>query len=192
MQSGRLEAFSDGVMAIVITIMVLTLVPPKGTGFEELVALWPVFFAYALSFINVGIYWSNHHHLFQAVKVVDGRVLWANLHLLFWLSLLPFATAWMGENGFPPVPVAAYGFVLLMCAVSYFLLWLALRRIQPEDAPLTRAIGEARKERISLLVYIVATPASLLLPVIGLVGYLGVALAWFMPDPRIEHTLDPE
>jgi uncharacterized membrane protein len=192
MERGRLEAFSDGLIAIIITIMVLGLVPPRGTGFGDLVELWPVFFAYVLSFVNVGIYWSNHHHLFQAVKAVDGRVLWANLHLLFWLSLLPFASAWMGENGFAPVPVATYGFDLLMCAVSYFVLWLALKRVQPADAPLTRAIGEARKERLSLLVYVVATPVSLLLPLAGLAGFLAVALAWFMPDPRIEQTLEAE
>ncbi|MFN8628895.1 MAG: TMEM175 family protein [Chloroflexota bacterium] len=190
MERGRLEAFSDGVMAIIITIMVLELAPPKGTGIGELVELWPVFFAYALSFLHVGIYWSNHHHLFQAVKQVDGRVLWANLFLLFWLSLLPFATAWMGENGFPPVPVAIYGLVLLLCAVAYYLLWLALKRVQPEDAPLTRAIGTARKERLSLLVYTVATPMALLVPIAAIAGYIAVSLAWFLPDPRIEHTLD--
>jgi uncharacterized membrane protein len=190
MERGRLEAFSDGVMAIIITIMVLELRPPEGTTIEALLHLWPVFFAYALSFLHVGIYWSNHHHLFQAVKSVDGRVLWSNLLLLFWLSLLPFATAWMGENGFPPVPVAIYGLVLLLSALSYYVLWLALKRVQPEDAPLTRAIGAARKERVSVLVYAVAAPLALFVPVAAIAGYIAVSLAWFIPDPRIEHTLE--
>jgi uncharacterized membrane protein len=189
MERGRLEAFSDGVMAIIITIMVLELVPPREPTLDALGALAPFALAYALSFTNVGIYWSNHHHLFQAVRVIDGRVLWANLLLLFWLSLMPFTTGWMGENGFAPLPVAVYGLDLLLCAVAYYVLWLSLRRIQPADAPLHRAIGRANKERASLVVYIVATPVALAVPALALAGFVGIALWWFVPDPRIERTL---
>jgi uncharacterized membrane protein len=189
-ERGRLEAFSDGVIAIIITIMVLGLVPPRGTSLNALVALAPVFLAYVISFVNVGIYWTNHHHLFQAVRAIDGRVLWANLHLLFWLSLMPFSTAWMGENSFAPLPVAVYGLDLLLCGLAYYLLWLALRRVQPAGAPLQRAIGRATKERVSLLVYVVATPLALVAPVVALAGYVAVSVWWFVPDPRIERTLE--
>ena len=141
MGKGRLEAFSDGVFAIIITIMVLELVPPHGATLEDLRGLGPIFLAYVLSFVNVGIYWTNHHHLFQAVRVVDGRVLWANLFLLFWLSLFPFTTAWMGENGFAPLPVALYGGALLMASVAYYILERLLIRIQPVGTQLGDAVG---------------------------------------------------
>src|SRR4051812_34437919 len=146
MGKGRLEAFSDGVIAIIITIMVLELTPPHGTTLDDLRELTPVFLAYVLSFVNVGIYWNNHHHLFQVVRVVDGRVLWANLFLLFWLSLFPFTTAWMGEAGATTIPVAAYGLVLLLASVAYYVLERMLIRIQPDDqALLAQAVGSERK-----------------------------------------------
>jgi uncharacterized membrane protein len=189
MGKGRLEAFSDGVVAIIITIMVLELVPPHGTTLDALTALAPVFLAYVLSFVNVGIYWTNHHHLFQAVRVVDGRVLWANLFLLFWLSLFPFTTAWMGENGFAPVPVAVYGLDLLLASVAYYILERALIRIQPEDAPLPAAVGAERKGLASTAAYLVAVLVALAVPVVSLAIYVGVAVWWFVPDRRIERAI---
>ena len=151
MTKGRLEAFTDGVMAIIITIMVLELVPPHEATLDALVGLWPIFISYVLSFAIVGIYWNNHHHLFQAVRVVDGRVLWANLLLLFCLSLIPFGTAWIGQNEFASLPVAIYGVILLAAAMAYFVLVRALIRIQPDDAPLATAIGSDVKGRVSPL-----------------------------------------
>ena len=193
MSKGRLEAFSDGVLAIIITIMVLELTVPHEPAIEALLGLWPVFISYVLSFANIGIYWNNHHHLFQAVKVVDGRVLWANLHLLFWLSLFPFATGWMGENEFAPVPVAVYGFVALMAAVAYFILVRALVRCQPEGTVLRQAIGSDRKGKVSPLIYAAAIPIALLpvafAPFVSFTLYVVVALIWVVPDVRIERTL---
>ncbi len=193
MSKGRLEAFSDGVLAIIITIMVLELTVPHEPTIEALLGLWPVFISYVLSFVYVGIYWNNHHHLFQAVKVVDGRVLWANLHLLFWLSLFPFATAWMGENHFAAVPVAVYGFAALMAAVAYYLLVRALIRCQPEGTVLRRAIGSDTKGKISPLVYAAAIPIALLpipyAPLVSFAMFVAVALIWVVPDVRIERTL---
>ena len=189
MSKGRLEAFSDGVLAIIITIMVLELRPPEGTTLEALQPLVPVFISYVLSFAVVGIYWNNHHHLFQAVRVVNGRVLWANLLLLFSLSLLPFGTAWMGEHEFASVPVAAYGVILLGAAMAYFVLVQALLRAQPDDAPLARAIGRDAKGKLSPVLYAVAIPVALVAPLVAFAVYVFVALIWIVPDTRIERTL---
>ena len=193
MSKGRLEAFSDGVLAIIITIMVLELAVPHEPTLEALLGLWPVFISYVLSFANIGIYWNNHHHLLQGSRVVDGRVLWANLHLLFWLSLFPFATAWMGENNFAAVPVAIYGVVGVMAAIAYFLLVRALLRCQPADTHLAEAIGNDTKGKISPLIYAAAVPIALLpvpfAPFIAFAMYVVVALIWVVPDVRIERTI---
>ena len=190
MSKGRLEAFSDGVLAIIITIMVLELAVPHDPTLEALQGLAPVLISYVLSFVNVGIYWNNHHHLFQAVKVVDGRVLWANLHLLFWLSLFPFGTAWMGENSFASLPVAMYGVILFMAAVAYFILVRALLRCQPEGTRLAEAIGSDRKGIVSPLFYAAAIPIALIgLPLVAFGLFVLVAVIWFVPDSRIERTL---
>ena len=189
MSKGRLEAFSDGVIAILITILVLALVPPKGTDLDALRELLPVFLAYALSFVFLAIYWNNHHHLFQAARAVDGRVLWANMHLLFWLSLLPFVTGWMGESGFPPVPVATYGIVCFVAGGSYYWLERTLVRLEPEEGPLHSAIGADWKGRVSLVVYAVGVVGALLAPPIALACYVLVAAMWFVPDARIERAL---
>ena len=193
MSKGRLEAFSDGVLAIIITIMVLELAVPHEPTLDALLGLWPVFISYVLSFANVGIYWNNHHHLLQASRVVDGRVLWANLHLLFWLSLFPFATAWMGENDFAAVPVALYGVVAVMAAIAYFVLVRALVRCQPADTHLAEAIGNDVKGKISPLIYAVAVPVALLpvplVPFVAFALYVVVALIWVVPDVRIERTI---
>jgi uncharacterized membrane protein len=189
LSKARLEAFSDGVIAILITILVLELVPPKGTDLDALRELVPVFFAYALSFLFIAIYWNNHHHLFQAARAVDGRVLWANMHLLFWLSLLPFVTGWMGETGFPPIPVAAYGVVCFVTGASYYWLERSLVRLEPLGGPLHVALGADWKGRVSLVVYALAIAVALVLPPIALAGYLLVAGLWFVPDARIERAL---
>jgi uncharacterized membrane protein len=193
MSKGRMEAFSDGVIAILITIMVLELGTPHGTDLSALGPLVPVLTAYVLSFIFLGIYWNNHHHLLQAAKHVDGRVLWANMHLLFWLSLVPFTTAWMGENLFAAIPVAAYGFILLMCAVAFTLLVTALVAHEGRDSSaIANAIGSDLKGRVSLLAYIVATPLALFLPMVSFGIYVAVALIWFVPDRRFERQVEHE
>jgi uncharacterized membrane protein len=193
MTKARLEAFSDGVIAILITIMVLELGTPHGTDLGALGPLVPVLTAYVLSFVFLGIYWVNHHHLFQAAKHVDGRVLWANIHLLFWLSLVPFATAWMGENLFAAVPVAVYGFILLMCAVAFTLLVTALIAHEGRDAStIAMAIGTDLKGRVSLVAYIVATPLALLVPALSFAIYVAVAMIWFVPDRRFERQFEHE
>ena len=184
-----MEAFSDGVLAIVITIMVLELVPPHGTSLDDLRPLAPIFLSYVLSFANLAIWWNNHHHLFQAVRVVDGRVLWANMLLLFFLSLFPFTTAWMGQSAFASQPVALYGAVLLAAAIAYFLLVRALIAIQPEGSPLGVAIGRDTKGKVSPLLYAVAIPAALVAPIVSLGLYVVVALMWIVPDTRIERSL---
>ncbi len=190
MTKGRLEAFSDGVMAILITIMVLELGVPHGDQLEDLAPLGAVFLSYVLSFLNLGIYWNNHHHLLQAAHHVDGRILWANLHLLFWLSLFPFGTAWMGENSFAPIPVAAYGVVLLAAAVAYYILVRALIAREGADSVLAQAVGSDRKGRFSPLGYAAAIPIALLgLPLVSFGLYVFVALIWFIPDLRIERRL---
>ncbi len=191
MSKGRLEAFSDGVIAILITIMVLELRPPQGDTLEALRPLTPVFLSYVLSFANLGIYWNNHHHLLQAARVIDGRVLWANLHLLFWLSLLPFATAWMGQNPLTPVPTAAYGLDLLLAAIAYTLLMRALMATRGQAPALREAMGDDRKGLGSLAGYVVATPVALVAPVVSVAIYALIAVIWTIPDRRIERTLVP-
>lgn len=190
MGKGRIEAFSDGVLAIVITIMVLELKVPHGVDLATLAALAPVFFAYVLSFVYVGIYWNNHHHMFHAVKRVDGAILWANLHLLFWLSLFPFATAWMDENHFAPLPVAVYGGVLLAAAIAYWILVRALRRRHGPETAFARAVGNDRKGTLSILFYLVAIPLAFVLPWISIACYVTVAIVWLVPDRRFERVLD--
>ena len=190
MNKDRLEAFSDGVIAIIITIMVLEMKVPHGAAWADLAALGPVFLSYVLSFVNVGVYWNNHHHMLHAVKQVNGRILWANMHLLFWLSLLPFTTGWMGENHFPPAPVALYAANLLMCAVAYITLQQQIIVLQGNDSLLANAIGGDTKGKVSLATYLIAIPMALF-------GYswmagallVAVTLIWFIPDQRIEKTL---
>jgi uncharacterized membrane protein len=189
MRTTRLEAFSDGVIAILITIMVLELRPPHGTAFHALVPLLPVFLAYLLSFVVVGIYWNNHHHMFHATEDVNGAVLWANLHLLFWLSLVPFVTAWMGENHFAALPTAAYGVVLLLCAGAYTLLQTAIIHHQGRDSKLARAVGSDAKGRLSLVMYITGILLAFVQPACSWALYAGVAIIWFVPDRRIERAL---
>ncbi len=189
MTKGRLEAFSDGVIAIIITIMVLELKIPHGANLSALFPLAPIVLSYALSFVFLGIYWSNHHHLFQAVKHVDGRVLWANLHLLFWLSLTPFVTGWMGENQFAPGPVALYGVVLLFSAVAYFILTKTLLAIHSKDSVLATAIGRDFKGKISVAIYIVAIALSFVNSAVAGAMYVLVAIMWLVPDRRIEKNL---
>lgn len=188
MSKGRAEAFSDGVAAVIITIMVLEMSVPHGTHLRDLVPVIPVFVSYCLSFTYVGIYWNNHHHLFQAVQKVDGAVLWANLHWLFWLSLLPFVTGWMGENGFAAGPVALYGFVLLCIACAYGLLTRTLVRCHGVDSVLARSIGRDRKGNISIAIYVVAIPLTAVAPWVACSLYALVAAIWFIPDRRIEHA----
>jgi uncharacterized membrane protein len=185
----RLEAFSDGVIAIIITIMVLELKVPHGDSLEALAGLLPVFLSYVLSFLYVGIYWNNHHHLLHACKRVSGGVLWANLHLLFWLSLLPFATGWLGENHFSSRPAALYGLVLLMAALAYWLLQLAIIRADGRDSVLRRALGSDLKGKLSPLVYILAIALSGPAPLWAEALYVLMALAWVVPDRRIERGL---
>lgn len=189
MSKSRLEAFSDGVIAILITIMVLELRVPEGADPAALRPLIPVFLSYVLSFIYLGIYWNNHHHLFQIVQTVSGRVLWANMHLLFWLSLVPFVTAWMGENGFATWPVALYGVVLLLAAVAYFILTRALLAVHAADSPLAKALGRDFKGKISLLFYLIAIPLAFFVPWLSGGIYMAVALLWLVPDRRVEKTL---
>ncbi len=189
MKTERLTAFSDGVLAIIITIMVLEMKPPHGADLATLAKVAPVFISYILSFLYVSIYWNNHHHLLHTVRHVSGLVLWANMHLLFWLSLLPFATAWMGENHFAPLPAALYGTVLLMAAAAYYLLQLAIIRIEGPDAKLARAIGRDVKGKASLLIYLAAIPLAFVNPWIASALYAGVAFMWLVPDRRIERVL---
>jgi uncharacterized membrane protein len=189
MSKGRLEAFSDAVIAIIITIMALELKVPHGAGFTDLRTLAPVFLSYVLSFVYLAIYWNNHHHLMHACQTVDGRILWANLHLLFWLSLVPFVTGWMGENHFAPLPVALYGFVLLMAAVSYTLLVRALLARHGGDSILARAIGSDFKGHVSLAAYVLAILAALPLRWLACALYVAVAILWLVPDRRIERVL---
>jgi uncharacterized membrane protein len=188
----RLEAFSDGVIAIIITIMVLELKVPHGGTFDVLLPLWPVFMSYVLSFIYVGIYWNNHHHMLHAVKEVSGGVLWANLHLLFWLSLIPFVTAWMGENHFENGPTAAYGFVLFMCSIAYLILVQALTVKHPKNAALAEAIGNDRKGKLSCVLYLAGVALSWFGAWLGFLVYAAVAIVWLIPDRRIEEKVAQE
>jgi uncharacterized membrane protein len=188
----RLEAFSDGVLAIIITIMVLELKVPHGTDLKALGPLLPVFLSYILSFIYVGIYWNNHHHLLHTVTRVSGSILWANLHLLFWLSLVPFVTGWMGENHFDSLPTALYGCVMLMAAISYTILQLTIIKTHGRESSLASAVGSDLKGKLSLLLYVIGIPLSFVNNWIGIGLYAVVALIWFIPDRRIERTLSVE
>jgi uncharacterized membrane protein len=189
MGKNRLEAFSDGVLAIIITIMVLELKVPHGAELSDVQPLLPVFLSYVLSFLYVGIYWNNHHHLLHTVKQVNGRILWANLHLLFWLSLFPFASGWMGENHAAPLPSAAYGLVLLMAAIAYYMLQHLIIRSHGKDSVLGQALGSDSKGKLSPLAYISAIPLAFVSPWISSGIYLFIALMWIVPDKRIERVL---
>jgi uncharacterized membrane protein len=188
MNKGRLEAFSDGVIAIIITIMVLEMKVPHGTDLHDLAGILPVFLSYLLSFVNVGLYWNNHHHLFQAAKHVNGAVLWANLHLLFWLSLFPFATGWMGENHVATWPVAIYGLVLVMAGIAYYILVQTLLAAHEADSPLAKAIGADYKGKISVGVYAAAIGLAFVNSWIAIFLYVAVAVIWLIPDRRIEKN----
>jgi uncharacterized membrane protein len=189
MDKGRLEAFSDGVIAIIITIMVLELKVPAGADIKSLEPLIPVFLGYVISFIYVGIYWNNHHHTMQAVKSVNGGILWANMHLLFWLSLVPFVSAWMGESHFAKWPVVCYGLVLIMNAVAYSILLLKLIKHHGEDSLLAKAVGNDRKGKLSIVIYIAGIAFSWVNSTIGFALYAAVACIWFIPDRRIEDKI---
>ena len=189
MSKGRLEAFSDGVLAIIITIMVLELKAPREAEIDALLPLIPALLSYVLSFVFVGIYWNNHHHLLQAVKHVDGRILWANLHLLFWLSLIPFVTHWMGESQFGAWPVAAYGIVLIMAGAAYYLLTRVLIARHGEESALAAAVGRDFKGLLSLFIYAVAIGTAFFDARVACGLYVVVAVMWLIPDKRIETTL---
>jgi len=189
MSKQRLEAFSDGVIAILITIMVLELKVPDGAGWHALETIWPKFLTYALSFIFLGIYWNNHHHLCLMASGVNGRILWANLHLLFWLSLVPVATGWMGEEALAPLPTAVYGVVLVLCAIAWIILQSAIVAHQGPDSPLASALGGDVKGKLSLASYAAAIPLAFVNQWISVVLYMLVALMWLIPDRRIESRL---
>ncbi|HEV2852116.1 MAG TPA: TMEM175 family protein [Thermoanaerobaculia bacterium] len=189
MGKSRFEAFSDGVIAIIITIMVLEMKVPHGEGFRTLAPLIPVFSSYALSFVNLGIYWNNHHHMLHTVQKVTGPMLWANLHLLFWLSLVPFTTGWMGENHFAAVPSALYGVVLLMAAIAYYLLQQLIIASQGPDSLLKKAVGGDWKGKVSPILYAIAIPMAFWSRWVSLGLYVLVALIWLVPDRRIERAL---
>ncbi len=189
MSKGRMEAFSDGVMAILITIMVLELKVPQAADLAVLRPLIPVFLSYVLSFVFLGIYWNNHHHLLQSIKQVDGCVLWANLHLLFWLSLIPFVTGWVGENKFASWPVALYGTVLLFAAAAYFILTRALVALHGRDSVLSTVLGRDLKGKVSMVIYLMAIPFAFVNSLFAFSLYVLVASIWFIPDQRIEKVL---
>jgi len=190
MKTTRLEAFSDGVLAIIITIMVLELKVPHAVELAAMKPLLPVLLSYVLSFIYIGIYWNNHHHLFQATEQVSGGILWANLHLLFWLSLFPFTTGWMGENGLAAIPTAVYGFVLLMAAIAYYILERAIIANEGRDSLVAQAVGRDWKGRLSLVLYFAAILLAFVSPWIASGLYVFNALLWLIPDPRIERKLE--
>ncbi|MFD2551122.1 TMEM175 family protein [Bizionia sediminis] len=189
MKTGRLEAFSDGVLAIIITIMVLGMSAPEGYHFEALKPVIPSFLTYVLSFIYVGIYWNNHHHLFQAVNRVNGKILWANLNLLLWLSLFPFATDWLGKNHFEANPSAIYGLVLLLAAIAFKILVICVIKSDGKDSHIGRIYKKDKRMNWSLILYAAGVLLSFLFPIVSLCIYLGVALMWIVPDPRIEKTI---
>lgn len=192
MSKGRLEAFSDGVLAIIITIMVLEMKVPHADSLQSLQPLIPVFISYVLSFVYIGIYWNNHHHMMHAVQHVNGYVLWANSLLLFWLSLVPFVTAWMGENHFSTWPVICYGFVLLMAAVSYYILAHMLTRLHGKDSTFSRSLGSDKKGKLSMWIYVAGIGLSFLHSLLGFGIYVVVAIIWFRPDSRFEKSEDIE
>ena len=189
MNKSRMEAFSDGVLAVIITIMVLEMKSPRGSSLAALRPAIPVLLSYILSFVYIGIYWNNHHHLLHATQRVNGATLWANLHLLFWLSLIPFTTAWMGDNHFDSWPVAVYGIVLLLAGVAYFILARVLIRLHGQDSTLATSIGRDRKGKISIAIYAAAIPVAFAKPWIAEACYLIVAIMWLIPDPRIEKRV---
>jgi len=189
MSKERLLAFSDGVFAILITILVLELKVPHGSDWSALAPLLPVFLVYILSFVLLGIYWNNHHHMFQICERINGQVLWANLHLLFWLSLVPFVTGWMGENHFAPLPTAAYGVVLVGAAMAYTILQTAILREEGPGSRLAVAVGNDRKGKLSLVLYVVAIPLAFVNPIIADSIFVAVAAIWFIPDSRIEKRI---
>lgn len=191
MTKGRLEGFTDGVVAIIITIMVLELKVPQGADLSALQTTVPVFLAYALSYVNIGIFWNNHHHMLQAAERIDGRVLWANLLLLFWLSLVPFVIRWMDESGITPLPTAAYGFVLAMAGISYSLLQTSIVACNGKSSKLAVAIGADVKGKLSLTLYIASIPLVLVSVWISVAIYIVVALIWFVPDRRLEVRARP-
>ena len=189
MEKDRLTAFTDGVIAVIITIMVLELKAPHGTDLRALLAQWPAFLSYLLSFIYVAIYWNNHHHFFQLTPEVSGGILWANFHLLFWLSLIPFTTDWVGEHGFAAVPTAVYGFVLLMSAIAFYVMERVIVRTQGADSPLARAIGRDLKGKLSPLLYLSGIALAFVSPAISYALYAGVAMMWLVPDRRVENAV---
>jgi uncharacterized membrane protein len=189
MSKGRLEAFSDGVLAIIITIMVLALAAPAGKDLAALVPLIPVFLSYVLSFVFIGIYWNNHHHLMQAAARVDGGVLWANMHLLFWLSLIPFSTAWMGGTQFALWPVVLYGIILAMAGVAYYILAHRLIRLHGRESALATALGADFKGRVSIVIYLAGIGLAFVNPAVACMLYVLVAIMWLVPDRRIEKTI---
>lgn len=188
MGKGRLEAFSDGVLAIIITIMVLELKIPHGDDLKSLSSLFPIFISYVLSFIYIGIYWNNHHHMMHAAQHVNGNIMWANMHLLFWLSLVPFATGWMGENHFTTLPVAVYGMVLFMAGISYFILARTLVKYHGADSTLALAFGKDQKGKWSVYIYAIAIALAFVNPWISMALYTIVASVWFIPDRRIARV----
>ena len=190
MKTSRLEAFSDGVLAIIITIMVLELKVPHAVELSALKPVLPVLSSYVLSFIYLGIYWNNHHHLFQATEEVSGGILWANLYLLFWLSLFPFTTAWMGENQLAAIPTAVYGFVLLMAAIAYYILERAIIAKEGRESLVAQAVGKDRKAKLSLVLYLAAIPLAFVISWIAAGLYVFAALLWLIPDPRIEREIE--
>jgi uncharacterized membrane protein len=189
MGKGRLEAFSDGVIAIIITIMVLEMKVPHGSTLDELKPVLPVFLSYVLSFVYVGIYWNNHHHMLHTIRSVTGSILWANLHLLFWLSLFPFSAGWMGENHFAAAPTALYGLVLLMAAIAYYILQMTIIRSQGPGSILKKAVGRDWKGKLSPVLYILAIVSTLRVPWVAHLIFVSTALIWLIPDRRIEHVV---
>ncbi|MFN8389901.1 MAG: TMEM175 family protein [Bdellovibrionota bacterium] len=192
MNKGRLEAFSDGVLAIILTIMVLEMKAPHGETLDALSPVLPAFLSYILSFVYIGIYWNNHHHMLHTSRAVNGAILWANLHLLFWLSLIPFSTAWMGENHFAPMPAAVYGVVLLMASAAYTILQRQIILFQGESSLLKRAIGQDWKGKLSPLLYTLGVFGAFVTQWIAIFLYVTVAVLWLIPDPRIEKALTEE
>lgn len=189
MKTSRLEAFSDGVLAIIITIMVLEMKIPEGTSWESLQPVLPVFLTFLGSFIYLGIYWNNHHHLMHATQKVNGKILWANLNLLFWLSLFPFVTGYMGENHFEKIPVALYGMVLLMAAIAFRILVYFIIKNEGEESSLAKAFKKGKKENYSILFYAIAVGLSFWVPLVSLLIYIGVGIIWVIPDRRIENHI---
>ena len=189
MDRDRLTAFTDGVIAVIITIMVLELKAPHGTDLRALLAQWPAFLSYLLSFIYVAIYWNNHHHFFQLTPEVNGAILWANLHLLFWLSLVPFTTSWVGESGLAAVPAAVYGLVLLMCAIAFYVMERVIVHAQGPDSPLEKAVGRDLKGKLSPVLYLSGAALAFVSPAISYALYAFVALMWLVPDRRVEKAM---